>query len=273
MLFAAMLGGCETAVDPVIETELPFTIFGYFNPTKDTQAVRIYPIDGILERTADGKLGAVVTSSNLTTGEDRVWADSVIAFPPRGEIGHVYWSAYTVDYEEVHRLSVVRPDGAKSEVTVTTPPQTTSVIMPGDESVFELPIEIQWLNAPNLIDIVVTYKTSAGNYPIYYGVSQSAIPGGRAVVINFRADTRFILLEALAAGIRNVKMASIELSLLVTNEEWVPPDGQFDPDVLVEPGAFSNVENGFGFVGAGYRQTIEWTPADSFLRLAGFTVD
>ncbi len=278
LLFAFALtvtawSGCETAVDPVIETDLPFTMYGYFNPTSDTQAVRIFPIDGVLERTADQPLGAVVTSANLTTGDERVWSDSIITFPPRGEIGHVFWSNFRVAYEDRVQLTVERPDGAQSVVTVDVPPEVISEILPGDETLFELPIEVRWYNAPNLIDIVVTYKTSVGSFSINYGVTQREISDGRAVLINFREDTRDILLLALAQGIRQVALTSLELSLIVTNREWVPPDGNFDPNFLVEPGTFSNVANGFGFVGAGYRQSIEWTPAKSFLEAAGFTVE
>ena len=49
------------------------------------------------------------------------------------------------------------------------------------------------------------------------------------------------------------------------NAEWDPPGGVFDADVLVQPGTLSNVENGFGFVGAGYRLSSTWIPLDTII--------
>ena len=51
----------------------------------------------------------------------------------------------------------------------------------------------------------------------------------------------------------------VSFSTVLGNEEWVPPDGEFNAANLIQPGTFSNVENGFGFVGAGYRLQRSWT--------------
>jgi hypothetical protein len=72
-------------------------------------------------------------------------------------------------------------------------------------------------------------------------------------------------------------IALLTLRMDVVNEEWDPPGGLFDPDVLVQPGSFSNVVNGFGFVGAGFQQrhmllvNDEWDPVEQEAeRAAGF---
>ena len=41
--------GCEEGVDAVLESTQPFTLYGFFNPRSDTQAVRVFPIEPILE--------------------------------------------------------------------------------------------------------------------------------------------------------------------------------------------------------------------------------
>ena len=62
-----------------------------------------------------------------------------------------------------------------------------------------------------------------------------------------------------------IQFRDVTIRLIVANEAWNPPDGEFDPDVLVQPGLLSNVENGFGFVGAGYRLTGFWAPEDTIM--------
>lgn len=275
MVLAGLLFGltaCETGVDPVIETDVPFSMYGLFNPLSDTQAVRVYPVDGTLIRNSGGALGAIVTSTNLDTGEQHSWTDSVVTFD-NGEIGHVFWSDLQVDFEERYRLVVERADGRQSEVSTVVPPFTNVVAEEGDAGTFELPIPVTWDRAPNLIDITVTYRTTGGVSVAEYGIRQTEVDGGRQVIINFREDTRQILLEAIVGGSGPVRFDEIEVSAVVTNSDWVPPDGRFDPNILVEPGTFSNVENGFGFVGSGYRTTIQFRPTDEMLIAAGFSTE
>jgi hypothetical protein len=62
------------------------------------------------------------------------------------------------------------------------------------------------------------------------------------------------------------------LSAEVASEDWRPPGGVFDPEVLIEPGTFSNVDRGFGFVGGAYRTGATWTPEAAALARAGFQV-
>ena len=40
--------------------------------------------------------------------------------------------------------------------------------------------------------------------------------------------------------------------------------------MLVQPGLMSNVDNGFGFVGAGYRIELTWLPDDDVVARSGF---
>ena len=58
----------------------------------------------------------------------------------------------------------------------------------------------------------------------------------------------------------------------VGDENWISPIGVFDPDFLVEPGTFSNVDNGFGYFGSGYVETIALRPPVALIRRAGFYV-
>ncbi len=139
-----------------------------------------------------------------------------------------------------------------------------------DPEAFELIVPVFWRRAPNLINIRVWYYSNAGIYEVDYGVNQTSSDEGQYVLVNFRKDTRVILRDGFLRGIADVKLLFVVISAVVTNEEWVPPGGVFDAEAFVEPGTFSNVENGFGFVGAGYETKMQWVPSDSVLRASGF---
>ena len=272
MLATLLFSACETYVDPVIDTDIPYTMYGFFNPTSDTQAVRIYPVDGILERGDASPLDAVVTAINLSNGLQVAWRDSVVTYRD-GEIGHVYWGRMSVAYEGRYRLEVRRSDGVVTAVEADVPPLTEGQPDDGNLSRPTLPINVLWPDAPNLIDISVVYETSNGNYEVLYGQEQIETSEGRVVVVNFRQDAANIIQDGAFLGFQRAILYRMRMSLVVTNSEWTPPGGVFDPEVLVERGVFSNVDNGYGFVGGGYRAEVEWVPSDTLMTRAGFRVE
>lgn len=269
LLLAIGLMACEEAIIPPTRTDAVFTVYGLFNPLSDTQAVRVYTVDHLLEITKPEPIDAVVTSVDLTTGETRVWEDSLVKFI-RGTYGHIFYSPFTAEFEHRYRIDVDRSDGAHVEVTTTVPPLSEPEVSDPDPDIFELITTVLWPDAPNLIDIKVIYNSNVGITKWNYGDTSERVPGGRVVKVQFRRDTRDIFFEAIRAGINPVRLHSVEILAVVTNAEWVPPDGRFDPEVLVEPGTLTNVEGGFGFVGAGYETKIIWIPSDEVLDVAGF---
>ena len=48
------------------------------------------------------------------------------------------------------------------------------------------------------------------------------------------------------------------MQIRVLDANWDPPGGVFNPEVLAQPGAYSNVENGYGFFGSVGLYTEVW---------------
>ena len=67
-------------------------------------------------------------------------------------------------------------------------------------------------------------------------------------------------------------LVEVEFAPFVANDEWAIPPGGLDEEAIVEPGTFSNVEGGFGFVGGGYEAPVRWIPSASAQFQAGFSV-
>ena len=97
-----------------------------------------------------------------------------------------------------------------------------------------------------------------------------AIEGGWEMEIDMNGDYSRIQdkFERNCLVLDLTALRRIEFRLLVASEDWDPPGGTFDPDVLVQPGAFSNVESGFGFFGGGF--TISRAPDAQHRRAADY---
>ena len=80
-------------------------------------------------------------------------------------------------------------------------------------------------------------------------------------MLDFRHDKQ--VLDTLLS-VDEVALAGLGMEITVLDEAFVPPGGVFDLEVLVQPGAFSNVENGFGFIGSVGRFSVEWILAEDF---------
>ena len=283
-ILCLMLGGCDSEVDPVLGTEQPFTLFGLFSPAMDTQRVLVFPIQSELSLLSDEPLEAVFTSTDLTSQEVRVWTDSLIP-QPNGEFNHLFWSPFVAEFGRSYLVEVADPTGATTEVTVRVPPEseivmqdasfisgvTIPVLIPGDiENIFKVEVRYGF-----------DYRlTTAGEKIDNLTISQEGrfrkIEDGWLIRINLSSD--FVTIRDFIQSRLSVDRAygfdlqGMLLRLVVANEEWEPPGGEFDPDILVQPGTLSNVRNGFGFVGAGYRLEENLVPVDSALQEAGFRI-
>ena len=56
------------------------------------------------------------------------------------------------------------------------------------------------------------------------------------------------------------RLAGVLMRVMVVSDDWIPPGGIWDQEVLAQPGTFSNVNDGFGFVGSSGRFSVEWIP-------------
>jgi len=263
--------GCEEMVDPAGTTGRAFTMYGLFNPRADTQAARVFTIDDLLETTNPEPIDARVLATHVETGIEMEWQDSLIQFPG-GLWGHVFFAPFDVEYENSYRLQVLRSDGVSASAITTVPPETQAVVTEPDTLQFDLITTLFWPRAPSVINVWIEYLSNVGIFIADYGARPVAVPGGRALDVRFRADTRIILFEARRSNVPDVYVTGVVIRAVVASDDWVPPGGVFDPDVLVEPGTFTNVDNGFGFVGSGYETATLWVPSDGMLRAAGFDV-
>ena len=281
--------GCEEDVVSVLGTERLFTMYGILNPAADTQYVRVFRIEDVLETNEPEPLNVVFESTNMETGDRFIWSERIVA--DRDGYGHIFWSPFRAQYNHAYRLLVSDPDGRSAEASVRVPPQTRPEV--GEPITgFDVTIPVRFEGeVPGLIRTELSF---AFQYVVGSTASGSPITRSDTVLVDYNdrvtsGNSGLVLGVNLSEAARitreragndsdfderfGVSLRFIKLDAIVANEEWNPPGGTFDPFVLVQPGVMSNVENGFGFVGAGYRVELSWQPSIEIRDAAGFATE
>lgn len=286
MLAIFSLTACEDEVVAVTGTDNPFSMYGVISPQLDSQWVRVFPIEDRLVPAKPEPLDAQVVSTNLTTGEEHIWRDSIIV-DFANQYAHVYWAPFAAMYDHSYRIEVRRADGANSSVMVTVPGraelalgtpqvQAGSVVQPVlvDQAVpklIEIYVDYRIAYRPTDRDQIVTDVVT-----VQYVLEHVREGDGWLIPVDLEDDydaVAGIVFDELEVGIDQtigIILLSATTRLIVANEEWDPPAGVFDPEMIVEPGVLDNIENGFGFVGAGYRLQLEWLPPRNIIVASGF---
>ncbi|MEZ4701914.1 MAG: hypothetical protein R2834_16395 [Rhodothermales bacterium] len=286
-LLALLATGCEEDVVAVLNAEYPYSMYGVLNPLADTQFVRVFEVDATLVPGEERPLDARFVSRDLQTGEERVWRDSLIAISD-GTVGHVFYSPFRVEWEHAYRLTISGSEGRESYVEVEVPlrsnlivdaPDTTSrVLLPAHiegqpENVFNSEVEVRvkyvigtdpagnpfYENLRWPIPFDDGLRRTATGWRVEVDLDEAYVDVAGEVLRDFRYQARY-----------GIALQLISFSAVVGNEEWAPPGGVFDPNVLIQPGAFSNVQNGFGFVAAGYTLQRSWTLPFEVVRKSNF---
>jgi hypothetical protein len=272
--FAAALvliaAGCAEDVTAPPPSGAAFTLWGALDPESDTQAIRVIAVTTVIED-QPGPLDAAVSSTDLRDGAVTTWRDSIVTFS-NGTTGHVFVADLDVDYNGVYRIDAVRSDGATSTAIVTVPPLVEAFLETdegGSPEEAALWPGVPQLNAPEVTAVI----QDAGCGVNTISVPFTAIASAAAQPFEFGWRTQFSLArfrDELPVHLANGAVLRLTLDAEVASLEWRFPTDNFDPEILIEPGAFTNVEGGFGFVGAAYPASLVWVPDPRATARAGF---
>jgi hypothetical protein len=282
------MAGCAESVQPYVGETRPFTLWGFLDAGADTQMVRVFSIEARLGTDRSGPIDAAVTSVDLDTGQRYVWRDSTVTYFD-GSVGHIFWAPFQAEHGHRYRLEVARSDGATSRAQVTIPPPIR-VTLDRMATSPVVPVTIEG-EVPNLIGLEVIYRAVPA-YPINAWPIGTVSPQAFTVPVTVSYDgketrsgnTRRLSVD-MKADFEHVKavfqnyclptrivLQRVEFRVLAADSSWAPPGGVFDIDTLIEPQAFSNVENGFGFFGAGQVASVRWSPLTSVQEASGYAL-
>jgi len=283
LLFATALAGCEENLAPRDPFEAPFSLYGVLSPDLAMQSIRVYPLEDFPTLGTPEPLHAHVFSTDLETGERRTWQDTVLV-EPNGQHEYLYWSAFRAAYGHRYRVEAVRrSDGAMSFAEVRVPdPVTVRIADDRDASAVQVLIEGEGIRALKPEAEYILANLAPGcevlRNRFSYAGRERRVEGGWRVDINMVADRFDILFNCGGITVFAhpfcppffLLLRALDLHVLVGDVAWDPPGGLFDPDILSEHTTMTNVENGFGFIGAGYRIVAPLFPSEEALEYACF---
>ena len=285
----------DTAIDPFVNEDRFFTIYGFIDVLDPQHTVRVIPITRTpekIENPATASIDAEVFSTNLNTGVRREWNHSLERLS-NDLYAHIFSTTFPVQPRHTYRIEVRRSDGARTWAQTTVPLFTDPALfdlapyaVSPDSS--EITQEVVIRGVPSPGDLLVNYRFTALTPDLVFGEdndivrSSVEIPYGRTgdptddgwrFTLNLSADQAAVR-EHITAFLRGgqsigtVTLNSIGIQMKVLDENWVLPAGEVNVDTLAQPGAFSNVQNGFGFWGSIGLYIQEWAvPPDLSLLL------
>jgi hypothetical protein len=270
----------DTTFDPFLDEARYFSVYGFLDADADTQFVRVMPLRDSIA-TPRGPIDAQVTLTDLPGGTVAVWQDSVFRFE-RGTEGHLFWSPQPPRPGQAYRFTVRRSDGAASSVTLTVPVRPPPPILTPRPAGARVLQDVAWAAVENvaLLDLVYHVKdaegdsTTAREVVVSYRDAHTRTPGGIAFTLDLSRDfDRVYNAFGFPPGTppARVELQGLTLHVASASTAWSFVGSDLDFETLAIPDRFSNVEDGFGFLGALVRDAHPWTlPPEDVARL-GFT--
>lgn len=278
-VFGLSLAGCDDTVDPIIESDQQITLFATLDMYSDVQWVRFIPIRGLITSDTINPDDYSFQSTDETTGETIVWEDSVHVFD-NGSVGLLYRADLRVQPGHTYSFEA-RKAGSDLVTTASTtiPSQADFNVEPEEVEQFVGPTgfvvlgtqDVEWTGLDSRpFKVELWYRFLRAPTDPFRDIKIDPVPlytyenGTLSMTMNLPAQ-RVFLADSLDLNRSALMGIGMEVSNL--DDKFVPPGGVFDPEILVQPGTFSNVTNGFGFIGSVSRFRAEWTLSDESLRL------
>ena len=279
---------CDQSIDPIVGEDRPFTLWGFLDANADTQRVRVFSIEERLGTDRKGPIDAEVFSTRVGSGESIQWTDEEVLFPD-SSVGHVFFAPFQAEFAETYQAvgsSFGRRnfDGRSDHSTEGS--RRAGRCSRSNHCAGDYPRQAAELgrgectircghNPSGRIRGLPALPAVPGHplaVTVPYGEPEEVTPNEIIYEVNLRTDFEIVqdtyTLNCLSPD--HIGLRRIKFQFMAADEQWIPPGGAFDPNILVEPGTFSNVENGYGFFGGGYTVSEGWLPTLVVQRAVGF---
>ncbi|GAB5520633.1 MAG: hypothetical protein RhofKO_28840 [Rhodothermales bacterium] len=264
-----LLASCSsTDIEPFVDAEAPYTIWGFLDPNAAEQHIRVIPIRRQAEniesaRDASARLDAQVVLTDLETDFRQVWQQSLRANADSSRLFHVFSAPTQLLYEgQRHRIEIINLEGeVVTSAETTIPPFNENA--PIERGTFRRNAEgdlIQRISFPEIgqpYKLLVIYNEGTPFSPIPFGVyyDQQATQDENGLWgfdLNLTRDAENVTRQIMDrfGEVSTVRIISMEVRLSIPDPTWAELERLQSDGQIPQPGAYSNVVNGFGYFGS-----------------------
>jgi hypothetical protein len=277
-LLALLATACDdTFVDPFENEEHFYTVWGYLDETKAyvpnaMQVLRVIPVTRTAEWItspfdSQAEIDAFVTTTNLETGQTVVWNHELEQLE-NGLYGHIFKASFFINKGYTYRLDIKRNDGTIASAVTTIPfipsvqPTLFDPVVDPETGNVTQEAYVDQLYSPWEMTVIYhngdpsCFNSTAIEVP--YGRVGEPADNGWRFTINLSEDVR-----SIEENLESINVCAMGMKIKMLDDQWTPPEGVFDPEVLAQPGVLSNVENGYGFFGSIGLYQQDWTVTDA----------
>lgn len=267
---------CEVDFEPLLPTDVAFSVYGYLDSDATNQVLRVVPLRNRLQRdyaeadlsfltTSNGPEGMISWKNRLfLTSDDENALGSVADFKP---IGGATYSLQVSDR--------VTGRSAEAETRLPEPIQPEQLLF---DTIYQR--DLLWVQnlfldkvtEPHFMEAIYTVRNRSNSEVDSVAITYQGSRVGRLVenqgtayvlLLQQDADSVYKAL-GMRVGNRQLELIRIQMRMSSLSDEWYTPGGIRDPEVLAEPGVWSNVSYGLGFFGSitRSRRTVPTLPAE-----------
>ena len=246
----------DTVIDPFENESKYFTVYGYLNEQVYSQVLRVIPVtrrDATVLDPSDPNavIDAVVTTTDISSGQVTYWNHNLEELSD-GTYAHIYRASFNILAGRSYRLEIVRNDGKMTSAETVVPSLSSARVEVGDRYMNDLEQPVQDLILPGVNspwNIKVIYRFPFPVYLPYGRTGQAEGDNNWRVTVDFNRDVNE-LAQILGIPPDLVSWSAMGVQVEMLDQKWDPPTDVFDPEILAQPDALTNVVNGHGFFGS-----------------------
>jgi len=261
LLFALFLTACDESFVAFEEKDLVFSMYGYLDPSRETQWIRVTPIRTSIE-TVPGPIDAVVKIEEVETGRTILMSDSLFSYRPLDPSGadiyaHNFSTSEPIRPGFTYRVSATHADGASSLATVRVPGDDPWIILRRPITALTLVRRVLLFGVEHVAVLQQTWAVPIEcGYPLPTYTQYQPLVRERSSPEDsheFTLNSPLQFGRQLEGGPPCANMGFSWLEVVASGDPW-PYDPLMDRRALSHPNVATNVTNGIGFVG-GVRTT------------------
>ncbi|HHP7239636.1 hypothetical protein [Longibacter sp.] len=277
LVTASMLGACDTAISPFVESDTRFSVFGQFNVADTRHVLRVEDLRDSLSNRVPREPRLTVELTNTSTGDVFSMEPEDLAFSADRVVRNFVFEG-SIDSSTVYRVDIRSPDGASASAEFTTPQGLpmlsmdsmrvcgdTTDMLPGTPTGFSVEIEPQEGDQIGLLTPIYITPSVLGTYPKLNDLAaDNDIDKRASYFVDATRDLQGVALDILGDSFQGTQLPppaipnQVKMGYGAVGPDFPGSEYLFaDFESAALPGNYDNVDGGLGLVFASVTDTVD----------------